>query len=136
MMQKTYPESIIGIGTDIIAIHRIKKAVHRHGERFIDRLFTEKERAYCTSQKDPFPRYTGRFAAKEAIVKTLGIYPDIQIQWREIEILNDTCGKPEVYLSKRLQEVFLFHRFFISISHCKDYATAMALLVGGVDEKT
>ena len=62
---------ILGIGTDIIEIDRIQKVIDRHGERFLSKLFTEKERAYCHRYRDPIAHFAGRFAAKEAILKAL-----------------------------------------------------------------
>jgi len=72
----------------------------------------------------------GRFAGKEAILKALGTGLKPDITWQEIEILNDQQGKPEVYLSTRLQRSFPMTHLFVSISHCEEYATATAILVG------
>ncbi len=66
------PNSILGIGTDIIEIPRIQEAISKHGTRFLDRLFTEEEQRYCQGYADAIPRFAGRFAAKEAVVKALG----------------------------------------------------------------
>lgn len=110
---------IAGLGTDIIEIERIKEAIDRHREKFVKRLFTEKERAYCEKHKDPLPRYAGRFAAKEAIIKALNAP---ELSWLEIEILNDEDGKPHASVEGE--------KILISISHCKTYATATALVIG------
>ncbi len=130
MTQTRSPELINGLGTDIIEIHRIKLAIDRHGERFIDRLFTKKEKEYCGRYNDPIPRYAGRFAAKEAILKALGTGLKPDITWQEIEIINDSQGKPEVHLSERLKRIFPMTHLLVSISHCESYATATAILVG------
>ncbi len=124
------PNCMAGIGTDIIEIRRIKEAIERHGERFIGRLFTEREKCYCQKHQDPTPRYAGRFAAKEAILKALGKGFNPEVKWHEIEIINDPHGKPEVYLSDRLKKHFPLTHIFVSISHCEDYATATAILTG------
>lgn len=116
-----------GLGTDIIEIKRIKKTIQRLGKRFLDRIFTPEEQNYCCTFSDPVPHYAGRFAAKEAIVKALGTGFQTDITWQEIEILNDKQGKPHVYLSQRLQELFPQGQIFLSISHCKEYATAVAI---------
>lgn len=123
-------KQVIGVGTDIIAIERIKSALERHGERFLDRLFTSKEKAYCGKYANPVPNYAGRFAAKEAVLKALGTGLVGEMSWQEIEIINDPNGKPEVHLSKRLQKLHPTAHFFISISHCDAYATATAILTG------
>ncbi|MCH9626660.1 MAG: Holo-[acyl-carrier-protein] synthase [Chlamydiales bacterium] len=124
------PQGVGGIGTDIIEIRRIKEAIERHGDRFVDRLFTERERHYCQKHRDPTPRFAGRFAAKEAILKALGKGFKPEVQWQEIEVLNDPHGKPEVHLSTRLKEIFPLTHLFVSISHCEEYATATAILTG------
>jgi holo-[acyl-carrier protein] synthase len=71
-VQTPTPDAINGVGTDIIEVRRIKEAIDRHGDRFIDRLFTNREKLYCQRYQDPIPRYAGRFAAKEAVLKALG----------------------------------------------------------------
>ncbi len=122
-------EAVEGIGTDIIELDRIKNAIDRHGERFLERLFTEKEIDYCRRYRDSLPRFAGRFAGKEAIVKALGTGVRDEIAWKEIEIVNDGEGKPEVFLSKALQSRFGRCRIHLSISHCETFATATAILV-------
>lgn len=124
-------KGVRGIGTDIISIARIRKAVARHGERFILHLFTPLERAYCEKHQDPHPRYAGRFAAKEAIIKACGSECVGLIRWRDMEIVNDATGKPIVSFSQRIQEQLppSLH-FFLSISHCEEYATAVAIVTG------
>ncbi|NGX62394.1 MAG: Holo-[acyl-carrier-protein] synthase, partial [Chlamydiae bacterium] len=102
-----------GVGTDIIEVSRIRIALERHGDRFLERIFTEKERAYSKRASDPIPHLAGRFAAKEAIVKALGTGIGKEVSWQEVEILNDPLGKPEVYLSPRLQKLFC-GRFLLS----------------------
>lgn len=127
MTQKSTP-NIRGLGTDIIEIERIRNAFQEHGERFLERLFTQDERAYCARYNDPFPHFAGRFAAKEAIVKALGTGMRLEVTWQEIEIINDTQGKPEVFLSPRLRNQFPNIQLLLSISHCQAYATAIAIL--------
>lgn len=122
--------SIQGIGTDIIEVERIKDAIERHGERFLDRLFTEKEQKYCLRYKDAMPHFAGRFAAKEAIVKAFGTGLHAEMSWKEIEIVNDSQGKPEVKLSPRLKKSLKVVHIFLSISHCEAYATATAIVIG------
>ena len=116
----------MGIGSDIIEIGRIAEAHKKHGQPFLDRLFSKKEQEYCHKHKDPYPRFAGRFAAKEAIVKAIGLAVE---PWSELEVINNSEGKPEVFLSQRLQEQFPEVDFLVTISHCRDYATATALLI-------
>ena len=119
-----------GIGTDIIEISRIEEALEKHQERFLDRLFTKKEQEYCQKHKNPLPNYAGRFAAKEAILKALGTGLVGEMSWHESEVINNEEGKPEVFLSNRLQALYPKMEILLSISHCKSYATATALLIG------
>lgn len=116
-----------GIGTDIIEIHRIRESITRHDKHFLDRVFTKDEQTYCQKYQDQAPYYAGRFAAKEAVVKALGTGFRDGISWLDIEIKNDSNGKPEVILSSALALRFKFPKILISISHCKEYATAVAI---------
>lgn len=128
-MADTIPPSICGIGTDIVEIERIKTAIERHGDRFLSRLFTENERLYCERFKDSIPRFAGRFAAKEAVLKAFGTGLKGDMEWKEVEIVNDPNGKPLVNLSSRLLKLLGVRNIFISISHCQAYATATAIVV-------
>lgn len=120
---------IFGIGNDIIEVSRIEKAIETHGKRFLDRIFTQYEQEYCDKRKERYRHYAGRFAAKEAVVKALGTGFREEIVWSDIEIINDHYGKPEVNLSATLRERFSEDvEVLLSISHSKDYATAVALL--------
>ncbi|MCK5780097.1 MAG: holo-ACP synthase [Psychrilyobacter sp.] len=116
---------IIGLGTDIVEISRIKKAIERT-PTFITKVYTPKEIEYISRKKSPYPSYAGRFAGKEAIAKAFGTgIRDFSLL--DIEILNDELGKPVVFLSERLQEKF-GGKLNLSISHSKEYATATAIL--------
>lgn len=116
-----------GLGNDIIEIDRVRKAHEEHGSSFLNRLFTKKEQEYCFKQQDPFPRFAGRFAAKEAIVKALGCGIGDQVAWHDMEILGDEKGKPIVHFSGELKARFHNPSIHVAISHCKEYATAVAI---------
>lgn len=118
---------IHGVGTDIIEIKRIEASIKRFGQRFLDRIFTADEQTYCLSYRDSSPRFAGRFAAKEAIVKALGSGFRDGIGWLDIEIVNDEQGRPTARLSPALQEMFGEPEIHLSISHSRDYATAFAV---------
>ncbi len=119
--------TIDGIGNDIIEVQRISDAIKRLGPRFLDKIFTLREQTYCLSHKESSPYFAGRFAAKEAIVKALGIGFREGIRWTDIEIINDSLGKPCVFLSPSLFKRFPDTKLLVTISHCKDYASAVAL---------
>lgn len=124
-MKTTDP--ILGLGNDIIEVDRIRKSIDEHGRHFLDRLFSEKEQKYCLKYKDPVPRFAGRFAAKEAIVKALGVGFGKMASWHDIEILNEENGKPEIHFSDALNERFNTPQILLSISHCDEYANAVAI---------
>ena len=116
-----------GLGTDIIEIDRMRKSIERHGQHFLNRLFTQKEQDYCYKFKDPAPHFAGRFAAKEALVKALGTGFGAHISWHDIEVFNDEFGKPIVSLSSHASQKFDSPHLLVSISHCESYATATAI---------
>ena len=113
------------IGTDIIEIARIKKAVKRWGEGFLHRVYTDSELSLCHMKA---PSLAARFAGKEAVIKALGTGSGIS--WREIEILSDSTGKPLVRLHGKAQslatDLGLAH-LAISLSHSREYAIALVI---------
>lgn len=112
---------IKGLGTDIIEVSRIQKSIKRFGNDFLKHILTPQEIAYASKFKSPYQHYAGRFAAKEAIFKALG---DPKVSWQDINISNDKEGKPQcVVAGKRNSKKIL-----LSISHCKNYATAVAVV--------
>ena len=124
---------IIGIGTDITECLRIARMVDRHAEMFIERVYTPREAQYCRSQKQSTESFTGRWCAKEAILKALGTGWRRGIAWRDMEILNDQAGRPIVELSGGTLEVaeqLGVTEILITISHCHTHATATAVAVG------
>ncbi|MCE2982132.1 MAG: holo-ACP synthase [Parachlamydia sp.] len=118
---------VLGIGTDIIEIDRLQASIDKYGQRFLDRVFTPDEQCYCLRKKKPALHFAGRFAAKEAIVKSLGTGFSGGLTWLDIEIVNDSLGKPIVKLSTIADERFDSPSILISLSHSRDYATAFAL---------
>jgi holo-[acyl-carrier protein] synthase len=126
-MKASNPHHLRGLGNDIIEIERLRQSIERQGEPFLNRLFTKKELDYCRKFQDPVPHFAGRFAAKEAIVKAFGTGFVAKVQWHDIEVLNDKSGKPVVFLSTALQERFEQPHIIVSISHCIEYATAVAI---------
>ena len=116
----------VGIGNDIVEIERISKAIEKSG--FKKRVFTVKEIEQIEEKGNKVESYAGRFSAKEAISKALGTGVR-GFNLVDIEILNNSLGKPEVTLKGNLEnknEKFIVD---ISISHCKDYATAVAIIM-------
>ena len=124
---------IIGIGTDITECLRIARMIERHGELFINRVYTPDEITYCQSRKQTTQHFTGRWAAKEAILKAIGTGWRRGISWRDMEIRNDSTGKPVVAVRGGVRDVFEqlgIREMLVSISHCRTHATAIAIAVG------
>lgn len=120
--------NIKGLGCDTIEIDRIKASIKKHGKPFVDKLFTKKEQYYCQKNVDASPCFAGRFAAKEALVKALGVGFGEHIAFTDIEILNEDSGKPYVLLSDKAKENFGDLIIHISISHSKTNAMAVVIL--------
>jgi holo-[acyl-carrier protein] synthase len=121
---------IYGIGTDIIEVDRIRKFIAK-GDAFKERVFTKKEMEYSDSHKDPAPYYAARFSAKEAFVKALGTGFIDGIGFNQIEVYHLELGKPAIRLSGKAKEVADekgIKKIFISISHIKEWANAVAIL--------
>lgn len=121
---------IFGIGIDIVETDRIADSIERFGERFLARVFTEAERAYCDRMKQPARHYAARFAAKEAVAKAFGTGIGAEVGWNEIEILREDHGEPRVVLHGQGKETaarFGITRILISLSHADHYAAAHAL---------
>ena len=118
---------IIGTGIDIVEIDRIQKAVERWGDVFLNHILTPVEIRHAKEFKLPYQHYAGRFAAKEAIFKAMGI-PDLS--WHDVSIINDANGKPVCQYNNKLQTKNSKYRLLISISHSRDYAVASAIVEG------
>ena len=120
----------IKCGVDIIEISRVKESIESLGERFINKVFTEKEIEYCESKKaQKYQHYAARFAAKEAVFKAISheLENKYQIEWKNIEIINDKNGRPEVnFVNIHINEL---EQIDLSISHCKKYAVANVVSV-------
>lgn len=124
---------IIGHGIDLVETERIEQVWRRHPDRFLDRILTAAERAYCERRKNPVPNIAGRWAAKEAILKVLGTGWRGEIAWTDMEILNDRAGRPHLTLGghcRTLADEKGITRFELSITHTQHYAAASAIGIG------
>ncbi len=90
---------IIGIGSDITDVRRIAKVIERHGDRFLDRIFTPKERMRADTRANRFETYAKRFAAKEACAKALGTGLRAGVWWRDMGVVNLRSGRPTMELT-------------------------------------
>jgi holo-[acyl-carrier protein] synthase len=126
---------ILGHGIDIVETARIKKLVEHHGPHFLDRVFTPAEQAYCSANpKRYFEHLSGRFAAKEAVLKVLGTGWRGGIAWTDIEVIKELSGQPKVRLTGECLRVATeigISRWHLSISHIETHATASAIGLRG-----
>jgi holo-[acyl-carrier protein] synthase len=125
--------NVIGIGTDIVEVLRIAQMIERHGELFINRVYTDEEIKYCQKMRAATQHFAGRWAAKEAILKALGTGWVKGISWRDMEIRSQPNGKPVVAFrggTRDVVERLGIIEMLVSISHCRSHATAYAMAIG------
>lgn len=121
---------IVGIGIDIAEPRRLEEAVGRYGRRFLERIFTPREIAYCERRRNKWERYAARFAAKEAAFKALGTGWRRGVRWQEAEVVNQPSGKPTLELSGQARE---FARrlgvgsISLSLTHSEQFALAQVI---------
>ncbi len=122
---------IVGLGVDLIEIERVKSAHKKFGKRFIDRLFTPQEAAYCLKKSEPYPSLAGRFAAKEAVIKAFSHGFGGRWKWSQIEVVRDPSGRPSLHLHGIFEKLRLDRRITalsLTIAHSKRDATATVIL--------
>lgn len=121
---------IVGIGTDIIEVIRIGEIIERHGELFLQRVYTEQEIHYCQRKKGAIQHYAGRWAAKEAVMKVLGTGFSKGVGFRDIEVCSKRSGAPYIELhggAKQIAARLGIGQMLVTISHCRQFATATAI---------
>jgi len=124
---------IIGMGIDATEISRIAAAIERYGDRFVNRIFTDEEVAYCRHKRDAASSFAARFAAKEAAMKALGTGHSRSVLWRGIEVVRRT-GPPQIRFHEGAAARFASlgaTGAFLTITHSRDMAIAHVLLVRG-----
>ena len=124
---------IISVGVDLAEVERIQAALEhpRFGRRFRDRVFTEREIAYCEKKRrGKFESYAGRFAAKEAVMKALGRGWGAKVRWLDIEVARAPSGKPAIVLHDKTATLALelgIRRWALSITHSKQHGLAYVI---------
>ena len=124
--------TVKGIGVDLVHLPRLRAVIDRWQDRFLARVFTESEIAYCRARRDPVPHFGARFAAKEAGLKALGTGLRLGISWRELEVRRERGQAPVLVLSGRSREIGLARggsHMLLALTHDGDYAMAQAMLV-------
>jgi holo-[acyl-carrier protein] synthase len=128
---------ILGAGIDIVNIERIDHLITRWGDLFLRRVFTEKEIDRCQRQARPSECFAIRFAAKEAFLKAVGLGYREGIRWIDMEVANDSMGKPFLFLHGKAMELVQtlgVHQALLTLSHDRPFAVAHVLLEGKNDE--
>ena len=121
---------IKGLGTDIVDVTRIEKILVRE-LLFVKKIFTENEIQYSEKYKSKAQNYAARFAAKESVMKAFGTGWRDGIEFKDIEIINNELGKPEVFLSGKAKEIadkMNISKIHLSMSHEKNYASAIVII--------
>jgi holo-[acyl-carrier protein] synthase len=121
---------IIGMGIDMEEVERVKGAIERQSERFLKRIYTEQERAYCEQFKDKYERYAGRFAVKEAAMKALGTGWSRGVRWVDIEVVRLPGRRPTLELkgeARKIAEKLGVKNIAISITHTPKQAWAQVI---------
>jgi holo-[acyl-carrier protein] synthase len=121
---------IIGMGIDVEEVERIQGAMERQGERFLRRIFTEKEKVYCEQFRDKYERYAGRFAVKEAAMKALGTGWSRGVRWVDIEVSRLRGGPPTLELkgeARKIADRLGVKNIAISITHTPTQAMAQVI---------
>jgi holo-[acyl-carrier protein] synthase len=118
------------MGVDLAEVDRIKAAIERHGEPFLRRIYTEKERSYCEQFKNKYERFAGRFAAKEAAMKALGTGWRRGVKWVDFEVVREAGGRPTIALwgeAKKISVQMGVKRISLSITHTAAQALAQVI---------
>jgi len=122
--------NVVAHGVDLVDCKRLAEAIERHGERFLNRIYTRNELAYCRGRKRELEHLAGRFAAKEAVLKVLGTGWKDGIAWTDIEVVNTPSGRPIVKLSgqcRLIADQQGLSSILVSISHIDTHAIASAI---------
>ncbi len=125
---------IIGSGIDLVEIRRIKRAIDRYGIRFLNRVYTAAEQAYCLRKRNSAESFAARFAAKEAGAKALGTGISYGVNWLEFEVIREPSGRPSLKFHGRAAEIAVrmgFSSVALSLTHTAELASASVVLEGG-----
>jgi holo-[acyl-carrier protein] synthase len=125
---------IIGSGIDLAEIRRIRQSMDRYGARFLDRIYTAAEQAYCSRKRNAAESFAARFAAKEAGAKALGTGISFGVTWQEIEVVRQPGGRPSLRFHGRAAQIAAqlgVTRSALSITHTAELAMASVVLEDG-----
>jgi holo-[acyl-carrier protein] synthase len=123
---------IVGIGTDIVECLRVRRMIEEHGELFLVRVYTEREIRFCRSRQRDTEQFAAHWAAKEAILKSLGLPWRRGLSWTDMEVRMEANNRPKVMLCGAAKDIAQSERIsdiLLSLSHCRAYAVAHAIAV-------
>jgi holo-[acyl-carrier protein] synthase len=121
---------IVGMGIDVAEVSRIREVIESQKERFLHRVYTENEIAYCEQFRNKYERYAGRFAAKEAAMKALGTGWSRGVRWVDVEVVRQRGGRPTISLqgeARKIADALGVKNIAISITHTADQAIAQVI---------
>ena len=124
--------NVIGVGIDQIEVSRIRDSLEKHGDHFLNKIFTSQERTYCIDKADPAPCLAARFAVKEATAKALGTGFGPDFGWLDSEIIHGEHGEPILNLSESGQALLQSKggsRGLVSLTHLASIASAIVILI-------
>jgi holo-[acyl-carrier protein] synthase len=122
---------IVGIGSDVVECVRIGRMIERHGEAFLERVFTPREVRQCRQRSGPAEHFAGRWAAKQAVLRCLGARG---VSWTDVEVRHDPSGGWVVHVggaARDRAQALRLSNVLLTIAHCRAYATACAIAVRG-----
>ena len=125
---------ILGIGTDLAEVARIRRSIENYGDRFLHRIYTERERAYASRKANAAERFAARFAAKEAGMKAIGTGLRRGVTWKDFEVVNEPSGRPTLKLTgvaKQIAERLGVEQISLSLTHTAEMAFAVVVMEGG-----
>lgn len=122
---------IVGTGIDITEVPRVAAAIERYGERFLNRVYTAREIAYCRSKRNASERFAARFAAKEAAMKAIGTGLRRGVTWQDVEVGHEPGGRPTIHFTGKAAEFAAklgMKRVALSLTHTQETAMAQVIL--------
>jgi holo-[acyl-carrier protein] synthase len=119
---------IKGVGVDIIEIARIEKSIRELGDHFLQKIFTSREIAYCSSKQNSTQHFAARFAAKEALSKAVATGWAGEFRWRDVEVVNEPSGKPVFEFYGAMKAMLVRSNVFVSMSHSGNHVVAMVVI--------
>jgi holo-[acyl-carrier protein] synthase len=114
-------------GIDLIEVTRVRSAIEKHGERFVRRIYTAEEMRYCNAHAHPWPHWAARFAAKEALYKSLPAGTLRALVWSQMGVVNEPSGAPHFEFTGHTAEALAAWQFSLSISHVRELAVAQVV---------